>query len=98
MPTALDLLLAGELPKPHTSGRREDRLALYQRGFTIHAKPRTPEDAVKAQTTGEMIGTLPIRRAEPKRPAGMTARQWKKARREARTANIAASAQLAPPA
>jgi hypothetical protein len=57
---------SASLPKVHTSGRRELRAANLQRGFVIHARPKTAADKQRALTTGAMIGTLPIRRLVPK--------------------------------
>lgn len=85
----LDNLTNYEQPlatRAHTSGRRELRSSLLSRPITIHAHPRSQQEASKATLTGEMVGTLPIRRAVPKR-GGMTKKEWKsKEQREARQA------------
>ena len=59
-------------PQPRSGGRRETRQQIYsgKRVFTA---------------AGGVDGkTAPIKRREPKRPVGMTAKDWKRARREAR--------------
>lgn len=53
-------------PKQHSSGRRELRAERNAMGFTIHARPKNEDEALKARLTGEMVETLPIRRAQPK--------------------------------
>ena len=55
-----------KVPKSHTSGRREIRIERNARGFKIHAHPKNPDEALKAALTGQMVETLPIRRAQPK--------------------------------
>lgn len=55
-----------EAPKEHSTGRRELRAERNAMGFVIHARPKSPEDAERAAATGQMIETLPIRRAQPK--------------------------------
>lgn len=70
-------------PRQHTSGRRELRRQLLSRGITIHARPKTEEDRLRALAGNENIETLPVKRTVPKR-RGMTKKEWKRARREAR--------------
>ena len=77
----LDGTFTSPVPRLHSSGRREQRAQMHARGITIHAKAKTSADAERAMLTGEMIATLPIKRKEPKRPEGMSARQWRKYRR-----------------
>jgi len=60
-------------PKVRT-GRRETRLAVLGRARKVYAT---------TQTTAEGK-TLPVRRAERKRPEGFSARQWKKQQRAER--------------
>lgn len=83
----LDDLLDGTFKSPaprlHSSGRREQRAQMRARGVTIHAKAKTPQEAERAVLTGAMIETLPVKRKEPKY-GGMTRKQYKKLRREAR--------------
>jgi hypothetical protein len=55
-----------EPPKTHTSGRRELRYESAIRGVKIHAHPKNADEAMKAALTGQMVETLPIRRAQPK--------------------------------
>jgi hypothetical protein len=73
-------LIAGKLvveqrpepPQPRSGGRRETRQQIYS-GKRVFTAP------------GRLDGkTAPIKRREPKRPVGMTAKDWKRARREAR--------------
>ena len=60
-------------PEPRSGGRRETRQQ-------IHAGKR-----LIFRSEGMQHGkTAPIVRAQPKRPAGMTAKDWKRARRVAR--------------
>ena len=60
-------------PEPRSGGRRETRQQ-------IHAGKR-----LIFQSEGMQHGkTAPIVRAQPKRPAGMTAKEWKRMRRKAR--------------
>jgi hypothetical protein len=54
------------LRSAHTNGRREDRLR------NAMTRPRKTIATAKGTITG------PIHRAEPKRPAGVSARQWKR--------------------
>jgi hypothetical protein len=53
-------------PKDHTSGRRELRNERNAMGFTIHARPKSQDEALKAAATGQMVETLPIRQVQPK--------------------------------
>jgi len=66
----IDDILSGtyesDAPRQHTGGRRELRAEAHARGITIHAKAKTVEDANRARLTGELIPTLPIKRATPK--------------------------------
>ena len=57
------------LASRHTNGRREERL---------HAAMTRPRKTI-ATVAGTITG--PITRAAPKRPAGVSARQWKRQRR-----------------
>lgn len=83
----LDDILNGTFKSPaprlHSSGRREQRASMRARGITIHAKAKTPAEAERAMLTGAMIGTLPIKRKEPKY-GGLTRKQYKKLRRQSR--------------
>lgn len=68
----LDDLLSGnfhaDVPRLHTSGRRESRTT-QTKGY-YRPRPDGKE------------GTLPIKRAEPKR-GGLSKKEWKKLRRKA---------------
>lgn len=70
-----------DLPRAHTSGRRELKQQWLDRGITLRVQPRTEAEKLKAMV-GEWIDSAPIRRAEPKRPEGISARQWKRMKRE----------------
>lgn len=74
----LDRLIETKL---HTSGRREDRRGLSMK---MNARFARPEDAQEAILRGEPAKTLPITRKVPKRPSGMSARQWKRQQRAGR--------------
>ena len=72
--------------QPTRTGRRELRLALAARGTTIHARPRSLDARLYASLTGDLIPTDPVKRREPKRPAGISARQAKRLRKAERRA------------
>ncbi len=61
-------MLPKSLQSAHTNGRREDRLR------NAMTRPRKTIATAKGTITG------PIHRAEPKRPAGVSAQQWKRQR------------------
>lgn len=73
---ALDILARdGALPTPPEppapkTGRRETRAEINRGVQLLSSTERTAEGA-----------TMPITRKEPKRPAGMTAKAWKRQRR-----------------
>jgi hypothetical protein len=77
---------SASLPHAHSSGRRELRSSILARGINIIARARTEVERLKAAVKGEMISTLPVKRKSPKRPAGMSARQWKKQKKAAHRA------------
>ena len=60
------------LQSSHTNGRREDRLA----DAMTRVRKTTATIMGPRQSKGTITG--PITRATPKRPAGISARQWKK--------------------
>jgi len=75
------------LTKHHSSGRRELRAAILQRGIRITARARSVVEQERAMLKGEMVPTLPVKRKERKRPEGMSARQWKQLRRTTKEDN-----------
>jgi len=75
--------------QPTRTGRRELRLALAARGTTIYARPRSLNARLYASLTGDLISTDPVKRKEPKRPAGMSARQARRLRKAERRAGKA---------
>lgn len=79
----LSSLAEYEPPKTHTSGRRELQFErFYERGVKVHANPKNPEDAPRAAAAGELVETLPIRRAQPK--ASLSKKERAKLKRERR--------------
>lgn len=56
------------------TGRRELRAEMLLREHKTYWRPKVDKD-------GKIVGTLPIERREPKRPDGMSARQWKRLRK-----------------
>lgn len=57
--------------RPHSSGRRELRAELASRSIPTYYRPSERQ---------ARFSTLPVRRAEPKRPAGVSARQARRQR------------------
>lgn len=75
--------------RQHTSGRRESRRDFYARGITIrHQSPTKKVEDEKlaiAKTGMPSSVTAPIKRkAGEEKRGGMTKKEWKRARREAR--------------
>lgn len=70
-------------PRTHSSGRRELRAQIIGRGITIHARPKTEVDRMRALAGNENIETLPVKRKEPKRQ-GMTKKEFKAYKRSLR--------------
>lgn len=64
--------------RSHSSGRREDRME--RSSVKMNARFRNDQEAARAILHGEVVKTLPIISKEPKRPKGISARQWKKQR------------------